>query len=147
MWPIGSFFGHMKALCKCSNKPICSPQFSSNQIVIQLTYIEILYGNSGTATVSVWNFPKWEHPSCSVNCFFPLIVFLDYLSLVYKYRFFKRFYLFIHERHREKERQRHRQREKQAPSREPDVGLHPGSPGSCPGLKVAINHWATQAAL
>ena len=37
--------------------------------------------------------------------------------------FFKRFYLFIHERHIEK--QRHRQREKQAPCREPDMGLNP----------------------
>ena len=39
-----------------------------------------------------------------------------------------------------RERQRHRQREKQAPCREPDVGLHPRSPGSGPGLKVALNH-------
>ena len=38
---------------------------------------------------------------------------------------------------RERERQRHRQREKQAPCREPDVGLHPGTPGSCPGPKAA----------
>ena len=45
--------------------------------------------------------------------------------------------LFIHERNTEE--QRHRQREKQAPCREPDVGLDPGSPGSCPGLKVALN--------
>ena len=36
----------------------------------------------------------------------------------------------------EKERQRHRQREKQAPCREPDVGLKPRTPGSCPGPKV-----------
>ena len=43
------------------------------------------------------------------------------------------------ERERERERQRHRQREKQAPCREPDVRLDPGSPGSCPGLKVALN--------
>lgn len=50
--------------------------------------------------------------------------------------FFLRFYLFIHERHRERERQRHRQREKQAPCREPDVGLHPVTPGSCPGPKA-----------
>ena len=34
------------------------------------------------------------------------------------------------------ERQRHRQREKQAPCREPNVGLDPGSPGSCPVLKA-----------
>ena len=32
--------------------------------------------------------------------------------------------------------QRHRQREKQAPYREPDVGLHPGTPGSCPEAKA-----------
>ena len=37
---------------------------------------------------------------------------------------------------RERERQRHRQREKQAPCREPDVGLDPGTPGSCPGPKA-----------
>ena len=40
---------------------------------------------------------------------------------------------------REKERQRHRQREKQAPCKEPDMGLDPKSPGSHPGLKVALN--------
>ena len=33
----------------------------------------------------------------------------------------------------ESEKQIHRQREKQAPCREPDVGLDPGTPGSCPG--------------
>ena len=32
-----------------------------------------------------------------------------------------------------------RQREKQAPCREPDVELDPRSPGSCPGLKAALN--------
>ena len=35
-----------------------------------------------------------------------------------------------------KERQRHRRREKQAPRREPDVGLHTGTPGSCPEPKA-----------
>ena len=51
-------------------------------------------------------------------------------------------YLFMRERERERERgrQRQRQREKQAPCREPDAGLNPGSPGSGPGLKVALNH-------
>ena len=57
--------------------------------------------------------------------------------------FFLRFYLFIHGRHRERKRQRHRQREKQAPRREPDVGPDPWSPGSHPGLKEALNRWAT----
>ena len=55
------------------------------------------------------------------------------------------------ERERERERQRHRKREKQAPCREPDVGLDPGTPGSCPEPKadaqplshpgVPINHF------
>ena len=40
---------------------------------------------------------------------------------------------------RERKRQRRTQREKQAPCREPDIGLNPGSPGSGPGLKVALN--------
>ena len=48
---------------------------------------------------------------------------------------------------RERERQRHRQREKQAPCKEPDVGLDPRSPGSHPGLQVALNRYATRAAL
>ena len=48
--------------------------------------------------------------------------------------FFLSFYLFIHERHTE--RQRYRQTEKQAPCREPEVGLHPKTPGSWPGPKV-----------
>ena len=43
------------------------------------------------------------------------------------------------ERERERERQRHRQGEKQAPCQEPDVGLDPESPGSHPGLKVALS--------
>ena len=42
-------------------------------------------------------------------------------------------------RNGETERQRHRQREKQAPFREPDAGLDPGSLGSHPGPKAALN--------
>ena len=42
--------------------------------------------------------------------------------------------LFIPERPRD--RQRHRQREKQAPCSEPDLGLDPGIPGSCPEPKA-----------
>ena len=40
------------------------------------------------------------------------------------------------ERERERKRQRHRRREKQAPCWEPDVGLHPRTPGSRPGPKA-----------
>ena len=47
----------------------------------------------------------------------------------------------------ERERQRHRLRERQAPCREPDVGLDSRSPGSRPGPKVALNCWASRAAL
>ena len=50
------------------------------------------------------------------------------------FSFFKIFYLFTHDRHRE--RQRHRQREKQAPCREPDVGLDPRTPGLRPEPKA-----------
>ena len=38
--------------------------------------------------------------------------------------------------HTQTERQRYRQREKQAPCKEPDVGLDPGTLGSCPRLKA-----------
>ena len=42
-------------------------------------------------------------------------------------------YLFIRDTER---RQRHRQREKQPPCRESDVGLDPGTTGSCPEPKA-----------
>ena len=49
--------------------------------------------------------------------------------------FFKGFtYLFM--KGTERERQRHRQRLKQAPCGEPDAGLNPRTPGSCPELKA-----------
>ena len=69
----------------------------------------------------------WIFGNARINVLFILIYF------------FYRFYLFIHERHREREAETHRQREKQAPYREPDVGLDPGFPGSGPGLKVGLN--------
>ena len=47
---------------------------------------------------------------------------------------------------RDTQRGRDRQREKQAPCREPDMGFHPWSPGWRPGLKTALNCWATRAA-
>ena len=37
---------------------------------------------------------------------------------------------------RDTQKERQRQREKQAPCRELNVGLHPGTPGSHPGLKA-----------
>ena len=53
--------------------------------------------------------------------------------------FFKRFYLFIHERHRWREAETQTEG-KQAPCKEPDVGLDPGTLGSCPGPKQMPNH-------
>ena len=51
--------------------------------------------------------------------------------------FFLRFiYLFMRDTKRERERQRHTQREKQAPCREPNVGLDPETPRSCPEPKA-----------
>ena len=46
---------------------------------------------------------------------------------------------------RNTERQRYRHGEKQAPRREPDVGLDPKTPGSCPEPKAdaqSLNHQA-----
>ena len=81
--------------------------------------------------------------SLNINGQFMLDILVTHLfSVCCKiFFFFFKFLKFIYQRHRdrERERQRHRQRVKQAPWREPDVGLHPGSPGSCPGLKVALN--------
>ena len=53
--------------------------------------------------------------------------------------FFLRFYLLM----RNTQRQKHREREKQAPWKEPDVGLNPRTPGSCPEPNVdaqPLNH-------
>ena len=56
---------------------------------------------------------------------------------------FKKINLFVYSCETQRERQRHRQREKQTPGRKPDVGLNLGPPGSHPGPKAALNHWAT----
>ena len=70
------------------------------------------------------------------------------LALTPGYFFFKDFVnLFMRDTEREAETGRDRQREKQAPCWEPNLGLNPGSPGSCAGLKAALNRWATGAAL
>ena len=42
----------------------------------------------------------------------------------------------------QREDQRHMQREKQAPCGELDVGLDPGTPGSCPEWKVDPPPWS-----
>ena len=48
--------------------------------------------------------------------------------------------MIVTEREREREREAETQAEGVAgPRREPDVGLDPGSPGSCPGLKAALS--------
>ena len=69
------------------------------------------------------------------------------VSGVLWFTYFLKDFIYLFMRDTERESQRHRQREKQAPCREPNVGLNPRSPGSGPGLKVALNCWATRAAL
>ena len=52
-------------------------------------------------------------------------------------------------RDRERERHIHRQRVKRTPCREPDVGLDPETPGSCPGSKAGakpLSHSGTPSA-
>ena len=70
---------------------------------------------------------------------YPLRKFFYLFSFLKKdiYLFLNFIYLLM--RDTERERQRHSQREEQAPCREPDVGLDPGSPRSCPGPKVVLN--------
>ena len=76
----------------------------------------------------------------SIDFFF----FTSLFKFIPRYLFFFKF-LFIYDSHRERERERKREAETQAEGeagsmhREPDVGFDPGSPGSCPGLKVALN--------
>ena len=58
-------------------------------------------------------------------------------------------YLFIYDRHTHRQRERRRDTgrgRRRLPCREPDMGFDPRSPGSYPGLKAALNLWATQAA-
>ena len=44
---------------------------------------------------------------------------------------FKKYFIYLFMRDTHTKRKRHRQRERQAPHREPDVGLDPGTLGSC----------------
>ena len=60
---------------------------------------------------------------------------VSYRKLCRLASFLKRFYLFIHKRHRERERQRHGQREKQAPCRSP-------MPDSIPRLQDHSLSWS-----
>ena len=78
--------------------------------------------------------PTTEPPRCPWKMFIFYFIYLFLKDFIYSWE-------------TQSEAQRHRQREKQAPCREPDVGLDPGTPGSCPGLKAALNCWATQAVL
>ena len=50
--------------------------------------------------------------------------------------FFIKDFIYLFMRDRERERPKRRQREKQPPCREPDAGLDPNTPGSCPGPKA-----------
>ena len=53
--------------------------------------------------------------------------------------FFFKDFIYSRDTEKARARERERQREKQAPRREPHMGLDPGSPGSRPELKAALN--------
>ena len=56
-------------------------------------------------------------------------------GLIFSFDTFLKNIFFIYSWETHRERQRYGQREKQAPCREPNVGLDPGTPGSCPEPK------------
>ena len=60
----------------------------------------------------------------------------DFIMTIYVF-IYLRFYLFIHERHTERDAQT--PAEEEAGSMQ-GAQLDPGSPGSRPGLKMALNH-------
>ena len=72
-------------------------------------------------------------PDTSLSIISLYVYFCIYVSTYNSFIIFLKI-LFIHGRQRE--RQTQRQREKQAPQGEPDAGLDPGSPRSCPELKA-----------
>ena len=65
-----------------------------------------------------------------------LLIWNQFLFHCDLHLFFKRFYLFIHERDTERASQRLRQRKKQAACREPNAGLNPRTLGSRPEPKT-----------
>ena len=82
-----------------------------------------------------------SHPGCPVFIFyfFRDFIYFETLFVGLQKKFFLRFYLFIHKRQRERGRDTGRGRSR-LPARSPMWDLIPGSPGSHPGLKVALNH-------
>ena len=74
-------------------------------------------------------------PSSSLIFLYSTSLYLLVCPFIYLV-FFNKDFIYVFTRDKERERQRHRQREKQAPCKEPDVGLDPGTPGSCPGPKA-----------
>ena len=90
------------------------------------------------------NRSKWDPCSSSDPCsrkvstagiFYYVIPFL---FNIFGFSFFFKYFIYLFMRIR-REGQRPRQRENQAPRGEPDARLDPGSPGSGPGPKVALN--------
>ena len=129
------------------------------------SYIDFNGREKAVFMASSWHMPLWnsfltwdlinssfeiyEHFKivCRYLCMCLYFLYIESIILfILRVFIFFRFYLFIHERQRERMRHRHRQRDKQAPCRKLDVGLDPGSPGPHPGLKEALNRWATRAA-
>ena len=68
--------------------------------------------------------------------FFFFLINRHYFLFIF---YFLKYFIYLTEAEIAKESTSGEEREKQVPYRKPDVGLDPGSPGSGPGLKVALN--------
>ena len=84
-----------------------------------------------TILIFVWN---QKRPRKAWGNLFYFILFI----LFYFIYFILFYFLFIYDSDTQREREAETQAEREAGSmhREPDVGLHPGSLGSCPGPKA-----------
>ena len=92
-----------------------------------------------------WVAKRFAARSCNIIkgtriLFYYFILFILFYFILFYFFFKKILFIYSWETHTHTQRQRHRQREKQGPCRAPHVGLDPGSLGSHPGPKAALNH-------
>ena len=145
-WPDHPFWS-----CPNYSPPIFHQPSSTNMVIILLPFEHVQYPSNSVPLLLLHlspnpNFlPKnWELCNSSNWCRFgskALNIYYGLKLMECIYFIFLRFYLFIHERHRE--RQRHRQREKQATCGDPYVELDPRTLASRPEPKAdakPLNH-------
>ena len=138
------FWGHFKNL-KQSNKG-CHPRAPTQWQHMKTTKYSVSINNpfsqwawnsqDAQRNMRVLDHEAWASHRTSLDLSFCFVLFLDFI------------YLFMRDTHkRERGRDTDRGRSRlHAGSPMGDLILGPGSPRSCPGLKAALNHWATRAA-